>query len=69
MLRVDMLNVTPKGETADGLADYRAYVKVNYTLIWHGMVSGHKRAEGAAALLRRLADAMEREGWSREATK
>lgn len=49
------------GKTKGGTSDYDVQVKVNddYT-IWAGTVKGHVRANGAAPLLRKIADAMER---------
>jgi hypothetical protein len=43
----------------DDVATYDARVKVNYVTIWDGKVGPHKRGDGAAKLLRKLADAMD----------
>lgn len=60
MLIVHAQNVTPgNGTAADGTADYIVTVKINFREIWHGRVAGHRRAEGAAVLLRKIADYMD----------
>ena len=42
-------------------ADYTISVGVNDTPIWNGTILKHPRQDGAAALLRRIAERMERE--------
>lgn len=59
MLIVTAANVTENLQREDGIADYRVQVNINYTPIWKGEVNGHVRDEGAAALLRRIADTMD----------
>ena len=46
----------------DGTADYDVWVGINQHMIWRGSVNGHKRAAGAAALLRLIADKVEANG-------
>lgn len=64
MLIVTALNVTgkdgkPKLARKDGTADYDVWIGVNHHQIWSGNVTGHVRDEGAAKLLRLIADKME----------
>lgn len=60
MLYVQAVNITGgNGTAADGTAQYDCRVAINERLLWGGSVSYHVRAEGAAALLRRIADAMD----------
>jgi hypothetical protein len=60
MLILTAGNVTGYGQLEkDGLADYTVWVGVNYRQIWAGPVKGHVRANGAAELLRRIADHMD----------
>ena len=48
------------GTKKDGTSDYNVQVKVNENPIWGGQITGHIRANGAAPLLRKIADAMDR---------
>lgn len=49
------------GTKPDGTSDYSVSVKLNDDyVIWQGQVTNHVRANGAATLLRKIADAMER---------
>jgi hypothetical protein len=58
MLVVTLYNIlTDK----DDCAIYDATVRVNYRTIWKGKVGMHPRKDGAGALLRRLANAMDSE--------
>jgi hypothetical protein len=60
MLILTAGNVTGDGQLEkDGLADYTVWVGVNYRQIWSGPVKGHVRTNGAAELLRRIADHMD----------
>lgn len=60
MLIITAGNVTGNGELEkDGLANYTVWVGVNHYQIWGGLVNGHIRANGAAELLRKIADAMD----------
>ena len=60
MLMVNALNVTgASGERSDGTADYIVHVKVNSRIIWGGTIKNHLRKDGAAQLLRLIADNME----------
>ena len=62
MLIVLAHNITEgNGTKKDGTSDYDVHVKVNndYT-VWSGQVTDHVRANGAAPLLRKIADAMDR---------
>jgi hypothetical protein len=59
MLLITARNLTIGNLEVNGLADYDVWVGVNHDQIWAGKVSGHVRADGAQALLRRIADAME----------
>jgi hypothetical protein len=61
---VTAVNVTGnrKLQRADGTADYNVEVAINSAPpIWRGSIHGHKRKEGAAALLRHIADHMDQE--------
>ncbi len=59
MLIITAQNVTnASGQREDGAADYAVWIGVNHRQIWAGRVDGHVRAEGAGALLRRIADGM-----------
>jgi len=64
MLIVTAQNVTDGGTLADkdGKAKYDVWVGINHHCIWHGPITGHVRAQGAQALLRRIADAMGNDG-------
>jgi hypothetical protein len=44
-----------------GLANYTVWVGINHHQIWAGPIKGHVRADGAAELLRKIADAMDKE--------
>jgi hypothetical protein len=46
------------GTRPDGTADYNVWVGINQDCIWKGAVTGHLRARGAAALLRKIAAQM-----------
>ena len=51
-----------KLERPDGTADYDVEVSVNRVrYIWTGKIVGHVRASGAAALLRKIVEEMERD--------
>ncbi len=54
-----MLIVTAHNVTEGGLPTTKSKWRVNYRPIWHGSVNGHKRDEGASALLRLIADRMD----------
>lgn len=41
------------------ISDYDVWIGINQHCIWRGMVTGHVRANGAQALLRKIADAMD----------
>jgi len=43
------------------ISDYEVGAWINDTPIWKGRVEGHRRADGWAALVRRIADAYDRE--------
>lgn len=62
MLIITATNVTPLDVLArsDGTADYDVSVGLNRRTIWRGSVNGHKRADGAATLLRLIADRMDK---------
>jgi hypothetical protein len=60
MLLITAGNVTGQGQLEkDGLANYTVWVGINRYQIWSGPVNGHIRDEGAAELLRRIAEAMD----------
>lgn len=60
MLYVEIANITT-GLEQDGKADYVVVVHLNYhKTIWAGTIKSHVRTEGAAKLLRLIADAMEK---------
>ncbi len=62
MLIITARNVTGDGDLEkNGLANYTVWVGVNHRQIWAGPVYGHTRINGAAALLRKIADAMDAE--------
>ena len=50
-------NIT--GTKEDGTSDYSVTVSINDNIIAGFTLNGHVRAEGGAALLRRIADAWE----------
>lgn len=53
-------NVTPDLARPDGTADYEVEVSVNRKrFLWIGKVLNHRRASGAAKLLRRIAKEMD----------
>lgn len=57
-------NVTFQARTGklarkNGTADYDVWLGINSHRIWSGKVYGHKRAAGATALLRLIADKIE----------
>lgn len=59
MVFVSAHNIT--GTKNDGTSDYSVSVKLNDDyVIWQGHVTNHVRTNGAATLLRKIADAMER---------
>jgi hypothetical protein len=60
MLILHAGNVTGEAlERADGTAEYAVWVGINHHCIWRGRIERHLRKEGAARLLRLIADAME----------
>jgi hypothetical protein len=60
MLIVTATNITGGNGTAeDGTADYDVWVGINQVCIWQGPIAGHVRVDGAAALLRHIATAMD----------
>ena len=60
MLILTAGNVTGEGQLEkDGRANYTVWVGINHHQIWAGPIEGHVRAEGAGALLRRIADALD----------
>lgn len=61
MLIVTALNVTGGGgQREDGMSDYLVEVAINHQPpIFKGSVNNHFRANGAATLLRRIADRMD----------
>lgn len=44
----------------DGMADYDVWIGINQHCIWRGSIFDFKRDQQAAALLRRIADEMEK---------
>jgi hypothetical protein len=44
----------------DGTADYEVWLGINQQCIWQGSVNRHVRANGAAELLRKIADRMDK---------
>ena len=64
MLIVTAVNVTPVGMTyADGTSDYEVEVAINsQPPIWRGRIEGHMRDKGAGALLRLIANEVEKNG-------
>jgi hypothetical protein len=44
-----------------GLANYTVWIGINHHQIWAGQIKGHVRARGAAELLRKIADAVDKE--------
>lgn len=64
MLILTAGNVTDGGRQLeiDGLSNYTVWVGVNHNQIWAGPITGHTRKDGAAALLRKIADAMDAAG-------
>lgn len=59
MLYVFAHNVTGgKGNRKDGTADYDVQVNINEKCLWRGSVNGYLREQGAAMLLRVIADKM-----------
>lgn len=61
MLILTACNVTAPGVLADekGKSNYDVWVGINHHQIWGGPINGHTRADGAAALLRKIADALD----------
>lgn len=60
MMILNAVNVTPRGLLEkDGLSDYDVWVGINERCVWRGKIEGHVRAEGAAKLLRLIAEAMD----------
>lgn len=61
-LIVHAVNVTGDGKLArkNGTADYEVWVGINHHCIWRGNVNSFKRDRMAAALLREIADRMEK---------
>lgn len=60
MMIATATNVTTEGLTnSEGLSDYDVWVGINHHKIWAGKVEGHVRKNGAATLLRLIADRME----------
>ena len=43
----------------DGTSDYDIWIGINQHCIWRGSIKGHLRDQGAASLLRFIADRME----------
>lgn len=68
MMILEAQNITPGGNTADGLSDYHVELRINRRVIWRGEIKGHTRVAGAATLLRLIADEVEkkepRESWT-----
>lgn len=60
MLIATAQNITPNLAREDGTAKYDVWVGVNQMCIWRGTVDGHVRMDGAPALLRLIAETMER---------
>ena len=60
MLIIKALNITENAEDAHGKADYDVLIHVNSRPIWSGRVKGHIRKNGAAELLRCIANEMDR---------
>lgn len=60
MLTVQAVNLT--GLTDDQPCDYDVTVQVNWQTLWSGVVVGHWRRDGWAALLHRIADTAQRLG-------
>lgn len=62
MLILTASNITGEGKLEkNGLANYTVWIGVNYHQIWSGPINGHIRNNGAAELLRKIADAMDNE--------
>lgn len=70
MLIVTAVNITEASDLADkdilsrlqdkdGKSKYDVWIGINQHCIWRGTVQDHVRDEGAAALLRHIATAME----------
>lgn len=61
MLILTVQNITKGGlKRPDGGADYDYWLGVNRTCIAKGTIRNHKRSEGAAKLLRLVADDVDR---------
>lgn len=53
-------NIGPDLAREDGTADYDVEVSINRkSYIWAGQINGHIREQGAAVLLRKIADAID----------
>jgi hypothetical protein len=62
MLILTAQNMTGEGKLeTNGLANYMVWIGVVHRQIWAGPVNGHIRAKGASELLRKIADAMDKE--------
>lgn len=62
MLILTATNITGEGklQRKDGTSDYKVWVGINQFRIWEGFLRGHVRKEGAAVLIRKIADEMDK---------
>lgn len=60
MLFLEIQNITSGGVNSRGLADYHVVTRINNRTLWEGKVRGHVRKAGAADLLRKIADEMDK---------